>query len=522
MEFNSAGYPDGRFTRVPGRLSRALVGAVALALGGCAFVQPQVMSDVEIGEQARLDRVAGQASVEPVKGPLTLAEAQARALKYNLDRRVRMMEETLALRQLDVSKLDMLPKLLAQAGYRERDNDRITASRDLQTGQISPSRFLSQERGHTLSELGVSWSILDLGVGYYNAQQQADRVLIASERRRRAMHLLMQDVRVAFWRAASAQQLETRLRETIRSAEAALADARKAEDSRIRNPADGVRYQRQLLENLRLLEAIVQELSAAQVDLAQLINAPIGSVLRVEEPRWEQAAAVHALKLPVERLEELALLANPDLLEHRYNARIARIEARKTFVRLFPNVTFNYGLNYDTDAFQVNNRWNEAGMQLSFNVFNVFTAGRQRQLSQAGIEIADQRRISAQMAVIAQVHLARLQLGNALRQYDRANQIFDADRRLAELTVAREAAQLQSPLDRVNAQTAAILSELRRYQALAQAQAADARLEATVGSESSIGSVSELSLPELTRQLAGERRWSERLAKVGPAEAGKK
>jgi outer membrane protein TolC len=128
--------------------------------------------------------------------------------------------------------------------------------------------------------------LLDLGIGYYNSQQQANRVLIASERRRKAMHLLMQDVRSAYWRAASAQALQEKVQKTIEAAEDALRDARRVEQARLRNPLDSLRYQRQLLESLRLLESINQELSSAQIELAALINAPVAERIEVIQPNW--------------------------------------------------------------------------------------------------------------------------------------------------------------------------------------------------------------------------------------------
>lgn len=67
--------------------------------------------------QQQKDSVNLRKDVEPITGPLTLDEAMARALKYNLDRRSKQMEEALALGQLDVNKYDMLPRVLAQAGY---------------------------------------------------------------------------------------------------------------------------------------------------------------------------------------------------------------------------------------------------------------------------------------------------------------------------------------------------------------------------------------------------------------------
>lgn len=485
----------------PKKLSLALL--AALSLSACSNLQPVPLDEQALAAQGQADRAAAQLGVEPLAGALTLDEALARALKYNLDRRAKMMEEALAFGQLEVSHFDMLPRLLAQAGYSSRNNDKISQSRNNETGELSPSRFVSQDRDHATASLGLTWSLLDLGVGYHGTLQQADRVLIAGEKRRKAMHLLMQDVRTAFWRAASAQKLQAEVRATARLAEEALADARKAEAERVRNPLDALRYQRQVLENLRLLEAIEQELSAARIELATLINAPLGQPLTLVEPAADTNR--EALAIAVEQMEETAIRSNADLREQHYNARIAREETRKTLLRLFPNLSLNLGANYDTDRYLVNNHWNEAGMQLSFNLFNLFTGPTQMKLAEAGVALADQRRITMQMAVLTQVHLGRLQLANALNQFDRADAIWETDRRIAEHMKNRERAQTQSKLDLVANQTSAILSLLRRYQALAQVQTAEARLQATLGVEPVIGSVGELTLADLTRDLGRSR-----------------
>lgn len=483
---------------------------VAFSLTACVRLNPQPLTEQTLSEQGSADRVAAQQDVEPITGPLTLEQVIARALKYNLDRRARMLEETLAFQQFDASRYDMLPKLLAQAGYTSRNNDKISQSRNSDDGTLSESRFISQERDHTVSSLSLSWNMLDLGVGYFGSRQEADRALIAGEKRRKAMHLLMQDVRTAFWRAVSAQKLEAEVRATTLVAEEALADAHQAETERLRNPLDSLRYQRQVLENLRLLEAIEQELSTAQTELAALINAPLGQPIALVEPDFDLDR--QALAVPVATMEEVAMVANADVREQHYSARIARDETRKTLTRLFPSLNFSYGVNYDTDSYLVNRQWNETGVQLSFNLFNLLTGPAQLKLAEAGVALADQRRVSMQMAVMAQVHLARQQLINAQHQFQRADSIWQVDRRISEHMSNREAIQVQSKLDRVANQTTAILSLLRRYQALAQAQTAEARLQATLGVEPKIGSVGEMSLDDLTRTLASSRNGWQLLA----------
>lgn len=481
---------------------RTLVAAAAaVMLTGCANIRPVPLNAQELQPVNASDRSAMVRNVAPLDGPLTLEEAQARALKYNLDRRAKLMEEVLALRQLDVTHLDMLPKLVAQAGYSWRNNDRISQSRNAENGDLSPSRFISQERSHTLGDLGLSWSLLDYGLGHVAAQQQADRVLIAGERRRKAMHVLMQDVRIAYWRAASAQKLRDDVARTITMAEEALDDSRKAEAERLRNPVDALRYQRQVLENLRLLEAINQELASANIELGALINAPIGGVIRIADVDPQVTNTPGALEVDIDTMEELALQHNADLREQHYNGRVARSEVRRTLVRLFPNISLNYGYKYDSDRYLVHNDWQEAGVQLSFNLFNLITADTQMKLARAGVALADQRRVAAQMAVVTQVHLARLQLINTHKQFLRADAIYQTDQKISEHARNREQALAQSKLDRVSNEVSTILSLLRRYQALAQVQAAESRLLASIGAEPAIGSTDELSLPELVQQI---------------------
>lgn len=484
----------------PGFFKLVALAAAVAAMTACSSIAPNPVQTAELAATTQADRAAISQAVAPFSAPLTLDEALARALKYNLDRRAKLMEEAIALNQLEVTKFDMLPRLLAQAGYAHSSDERATYSSTYPNGPRSSTGSFSQEPNHRTVDLGLTWNLIDVGLGYYGSKQQADRVLIAAEKRRKAMHVLMQDVRTAFWRAASAQKLRGDVAKTIAMAESAMLDARKAEDERLRNPLDSLRYQRQLLENLRLLEAIEQELSMAQIELATLINAPLGQALQIAETPLESPDD-GLEKLPVLRLEEVALENNADVREQYYNGRIAREEVRKTMVRLFPNLSFSYGLKYDSDSYMVNNNWNEAGLQLSFNLFNLLTGSTQKKLAEAGVALADQRRFATQMAVLAQVHLARLQLINNRSQLTRAEAIYATDARISVVMRNRTEVQAQSKLEMVANETAAILSLLRRYQALAQVQVAESRLLANLGLEPKIGSTDELTLEQLTEQL---------------------
>jgi outer membrane protein TolC len=484
-----------------GRVLLASGACLMVVLAGCASVKPQPMAAAEQKAIAASDRLLVQSGVEPLQGPLTLAEAIARALKYNLDNRTRMMEQALAVGQLDLSRYDMLPKLVADAGYSWRDSDRITRSKDSVTGLPSLANpYISSDRSHRNADLELTWNVLDFGVSYYTARQNADRVLVASERRRKALHNIVQDVRTAYWRAASAQKIDTDLRDTIQLGEAALTDSRNIEAERLRDPLEALRYQRTMLENLRILESVQRELSAAQIELAELINLPPGVPFKLAEPSPQDMAPARR-DIPVERMEELAIENNAELREQFYNVRIAVAETRKSMLRLLPGLSFSYGTKYDSDSYLINKSWQEAGAQIGSNLFGLLAAPKIRRFARANEQLAEQRRMATQMAVLAQVHLSRQQYDSAYQLFERADEIWKIDRRIDEHTANREIVEIKGRLDRVSNNTSAIVSLLRRYQALSQVYAAASKVEATLGIEPAIGDVQDLNLRDLTSQI---------------------
>ena len=477
--------------------SRVLVPAVAVVMvAGCA-VKPTPFTEDEFRSIVESDRATWLGGMEAISGPICLDEAIARALKYNLDHRVRLLEQTQASAQFEAGKFDMLPKLMANAGYHWRDND------NTRTSSISDTSSVSTERERTTADLTLSWSILDFGLGYYNAKQNGDRILVASERRRRAMHSLIQNVTTTYWRALAAQQLEADVRRAIDEAEKALADSQQIIQSQLRDPTETLRYQRNLLENLRLLENVDRELAAAKIELASLIGLHPGSQFELIEPA---RAELRALEVDIEELEAIALGSNADLREQSYNARIAAQETRKTLLRMMPGLSFNYGHHYDSDTYLVNQQWRQASLTASYNLFNILSTPAHRRASEYGVNVAETRRMAVQMAVLSQLHLAKHQYHDAMRQYLRAESIFEVDSRLSELAQGQERAQMGTPLERISRDVTRILSTVRMYQAMARVNEASGRIQATLGLEPQLSSLDDLDLTQLRSEIVESYR----------------
>ena len=168
--------------------------SLSLLLAGCGALSPVPYTEDELRSRLQADRLGMFADQEPVAAPISFHEATARALKYNLDYRLKLMENALSQSLHDVSTHEMLPRLVAGAGYAWRSNDSGGTSIGIEDRQESLRASTSQERERYLGNLTFSWNALDFGVSYYRAQQKADQVLMAEERRRKVAQNVMQDV----------------------------------------------------------------------------------------------------------------------------------------------------------------------------------------------------------------------------------------------------------------------------------------------------------------------------------------
>jgi outer membrane protein TolC len=472
-------------------------GASLLVLAGCA-VKPHPLTDAERSAQAVADTQAMFAGQEPLDHPLTLQEAYARALKYNLDRRVKLMEEAVAYDGLDVANFDMLPKLTADAGYLSRSNTLAESSEAVATGQQSLVTSTSEDKNRVVADLTLSWNILDFGVSYYAARQQADRALIQEERKRKVVQNLLQDVRGAFWRAASAQALNDKIEKAIRDAEGALDRSRRGEA--VRAPLEALRYQRFLLDLLRQLEDVRQKLQIAKTDLAALINLPPGQVYTIAVP-GDAAMAYTPITRDIGELERVALIRNPDLRELSYETRISVDETHKALLKLLPSINLNYGGFFDSNSFLLHNWWGEGAARVSWNLLNLITGPASIHLADDQVKLTELRRQAVSMAVLAKLHIAYEQYVYVGKEYQRTRELSGVDQRIVSQVEAGVAARKSTEAERVTDQVYAVGSELRQYETFAEVQAALARIYATVGLDPDPADPGSLDVSALSRQL---------------------
>jgi outer membrane protein, multidrug efflux system len=487
------------------KVALALLGVSLLVLSACS-IKPEPLAQDELAARVASDRARLYSDQPAIDGPLTLHEAMARAIRFNLDARLRAQEQALALNQLDLSHYDLLPGLVASSGYTGRDNASASTSRSVRTQAQSLESSTSQDRDRTTADLNLVWNVLDFGVSYVNAKQNANRALIANERRRKVINSITQDVRAAYWRAVAAERLLGRIDPLLASVRTARVQSEGAGRQTLGTALQQLSYQRALVEAEQALLSQRRELTLARTELAALINQPLDRPLRIAVPA--ERDTVPELTVEAALLEETALAFRPELREEHLTARITADETRKALLRLLPGLEFNVGRNYDTNSFLENNTWSSWGTRVSWNLLRLFSAPAQIRAAQAAQDVADQRRVALSMAVLTQLFVSRANFEEAKRRFETARTLESLDARILEQLRSELQAQRAGELAVIQGELNAVRAALQRDLAYAEVNNAFGQIFVAIGADPLPRDLDSLDLKGLADGLREvERGW---------------
>ena len=480
--------------------------SVLLAITGCASVKPVPVTADEVLDRVKEDTAGMYLNQAPMNGPVTMEEAVARALKYNIDYRLKKMESALALGLTEYSTFDMLPKLVTSAGYRTRNNDSGGSSTGIVDGIQTLRPSTSEERNHSQAGLEFSWNVLDFGVSYYRSKQQANQYLVAEERRRKVVQSMLQDVRAAFWRALGAQRLEVQAQEIQQRASLAMARSREAELQRLIPPVLALNYQRALLDATALLNQRRQDLVFAKSELVALMNVPPNvSFTLADATETKLPAATGDLR----KLEEAALLQRPELREEDFKKRITADETRKQLLSMLPNLSLDFGPRYDSNRYLYNNSWTQGGFGLAWNLMRLTALPSLNKTQDDQVKADEVRRMALSMAILTQLRVGAERYRLSLEDFKLADDAAQVDKRLADYTRASVTAKLESELEAIRTQARSTLGAYQRANAYANAHIAFGRLYNTLGFDPLPDNFEGDDLPKLTERVRQHLRASE-------------
>ena len=484
-----------------GRLPAATLGlGAALLLGACATV-PRPLDPEAVDARAAADYERLFEGVEPPRGPLMLAEAVARALKYNLDTRLAMMESVVAERHLELADFDKLPELAARAGYTKRSKVLASSSFNLNTGVPNFGASTSQDEGIFAADLELAWNTLDVGIAYIDARQRGDEAMIAVERQRRTTANVVRDVRDAYWRLVASERLAGPLSELKRDVRRGLADSYAAQRAKLKPVAECLEDQRTLLDLQRQVLVLQRGIEEARSELGAMMGLAPGTYYEIDRSAELVAPWDGDAELRTDELQRLALRHRPELLEEDYRARIAADDVLKARWRWVPGFELFAGVHHNDNSFLLHNEWASAGYRLTWNLLNVFSTPAAVRLARSEQELGELRRMALAMAVLTQVDIAVQRLGQAKEDHAIAVEMRSVDGQTVEqYRRTRRASRLDGPT-LLRARARDVVSRLRHTIAYAELQSAAANLYASIGYEPTAVLDHDRPLPEIVADV---------------------
>jgi outer membrane protein TolC len=456
----------------------AMIGITGgLLAGGCSLTPTQLTpEELSANASDKLNRVTQ--NQPPLNGRITLQTALEQALKYNLDHHVEIFETSLRTAELNVAHYSMLPNAVANSGYAARDNPSASSSYNLATNSNNFGKSTSTDQRLRASDITFSWHILDFGLSLIRARQSADRVLIAEEGRRKVVHRLLEDVRSAYWRAWSSQELSGRLRLLEARTRKALSTNRAQSADGSTSPITVATYRRELIEVQRTIKELQRDLSVARFQLAALMNVDPASHFTLAAPSEVKQPAMSG---GVTELIKIALENRSELRDTAYRQRINKHEADAALLELLPGLQLYTGNNFDSNSFLLNDQWVSWGAKASWNLLKVFQYPARRELVTAQDALLDQKALALTMAIMTQVHVSRVRLAHFERELTTAKDYNETQRELARHVNAEFNAGRVSEQTSLREELTALVAHVRLNITQASVASAKANLLASLG-----------------------------------------
>jgi outer membrane protein TolC len=479
-----------------------------LVVGGCSL-SPNPLSDPELFVTSSVNAERTTMAQEPIAGPVSLHEAMARALKYNLDYRLEMMQQALRGAETGLATADLLPKLVSSAGYSGRNNDLIVSSLDVPTGQSFEPNTISQEKEFNSGDVNFSWDILDFALSYVRAKQASDKYLIAQETKRKVIQRIIEDTRTAYWRAVSADRMSKKLEALGGRVSRAISGSHTANEEGAQSPLTALSYERELVQIKKTAEELEHELNLAKSQLAALMNVAPGTKFTVVDQGTQSDPKY--IDMSAQEMVAEAIFNRPEIREVAYEKRITEQEANAAILELLPNIK-EYGADvFNDNRFLLNNNWLSWGTTVAGNLMKIVQLPERQFVIDANAALLEQRALATTMVVMTQVYVSRTRYKHFLEELGTAKQYAEVQAKLVEQLRAEASSGSLGDQTLIREEMNLLVAEVERDVAVANLENASANLLVSMGLDLQ---PKEVNLGLGVKELAGDLKslWADRIA----------
>ena len=377
-----------------------------------------------------------------IEKPLDMYMTMALALKYNYTGRMMRYQESLA--KAGHAAYSALPEIVSNAGY------------------------INTNYTDTSPDLKVAWNILDISTLYFMNSDPMLQQSVAAEESRKVIQNILQEARVLYWKALTAQRLLPVLDETIEhitlDVDEMNAHAKElAAEGKNPETAELIK-KRKYMEAVQKLSTLKRDMETAHERLASLMGLHPQTQCSLAGKEYGNFA-LPEIKSNLSQLEWLALTNRPELKVHDL------LTSADDLNLIITSFREDNSSNYMDNQTQYNQQWCSAAKEISMSVYEDGRNGKTH-------TIEDLRRQRMTSLVLNQVYIAWARYTSAMEDYLIAMEIAGTSENIAEDIVSAKGTHAAKSL--VEA-ARAISDETKASLAYVDFQDALGSLYATIG-----------------------------------------
>ena len=343
-----------------------------------------------------------------IEKPIDMYMAMALALKYNYSGRVLRYQESLL--KAGKSAYAKLPEIASNAGY--INNNYNDASPDLK----------------------VAWNLLDISTLYYMNTDPAFKKNVSVEESRKVTQNILQEARVLYWKALTAQRLLPVVDQTIEHITLAVDELNvKAKELANKNESlttEELVKKRNYMDAIKKLSDLRREMETANEKLASLMGLHPSTEFKLVGENYGHFA-LPEIKSDLPRLEWLALTNRPELKMHDLLTSNANLDV------IIKDFRADTGDKYMDNPSKYNKQWCNQAREATMVVYEKAYADT----SEAALDNLRRQRMTS--LILNQVYVAWARYVSAVEDYQIAMELAGTSENIAEGITAKNGSKAE-------------------------------------------------------------------------------
>ena len=351
----------------------------------------------------------------------TLDQCIRYALRHNLQVRLHELDVKIANENKMAELMGMLPELNFNENFTSRSETAASSSEKIKAGGRSYGYSTSEERQVNYFNIDLLFSVLDLGLSYWNTEIAHNKVFLHKQRSIRMTQTIQLDVVKAYFKVAAAQRAKNKTEKLLDETRKRAENIRKLSSQGKVDPIMAFNVQRKFTAMEKQLTNYVRVYNNACVELRTLMGLYPSPMITVDEKCLD---TFPALSLPsIELMEQIALLQRPEMYESDIQREINVMECKKVILMMFPNVKLYADWTHSSNKYLYHKSWTELGIRAAYNLLLLPHQIARHAAYTRQVEADTMRRYAQSVAVMAQVRLGHANLLAAQELYNKDKKI---------------------------------------------------------------------------------------------------